>query len=407
MKQEFDFEKEAKIAGAKKALFQAVENNNPYAIVELYKAYKAQGIKVDLNWKNELGYTPLMWSIIEDKSEAFYFLVNQKSLDLNAQDNRGDDALKIAIYYTELTYAKALLGKNSLNVDSVNKSGQTSTLVLLKGRFSDIDFKREILTLLIKRNADLNIKSNQGVSPLHVAFSSANLLGAAVKLVENGASLLIENSFGLKPLDKLLMRFNKIALHYAKTFDISIEQSEYEISSVFSAIIPFLTNNPTEYITSNAYDLVRKDIKIEELNAKFKSNSELNFEHTELFYALFEGRFKNPETDQILENSNAPVTPEEGLTDSLTPGFFVPNATLENLQTANQSDDKENQFLYASGIELRESLNSVNLNRSDSLTATLVLSSSSLQNDDFVDANYNALTSVDPEKLPTSRTKRK
>lgn len=145
--------------------------------------------KLNLNSRDAKGNTPLMHCIQNGFTEFAELLMEEKCVDLDAQNHEGYDALRIACTSKQTPIALRLIEKNA-DVDSKDKDG-VSTLITASFK-GDV----KLVTKLIEYKANITINT-----PQH-----GNALFQAVKYSQNPeiVSLLVAAKANLE--DKILIQ---------------------------------------------------------------------------------------------------------------------------------------------------------------------------------------------------------
>lgn len=146
---------------------------------------------VDINTRDEHGWTPLMISTFNGKEEVAILLI-RSGADVNAKDNSGYGPLHWAAFNGFSDVVKLLVEKRA-NVNAPSKHGLTPLL--------QASTRGHLVTVgqLIAGGADVNIASNDGWTPLHKA--AANGHAEIVKLLlAKGADRDTEYQDGTTPL---------------------------------------------------------------------------------------------------------------------------------------------------------------------------------------------------------------
>jgi ankyrin repeat protein len=151
--------------------------------------------RVEINGHDSSGSTFLITAIVraERNREKVIQLLLEHGADVNARDKKSRAPLYFAVS-GDLTLLKLLLAKGA-RVDEV-RSGRWSAL----HQACTMNTPLENVEFLLKSGADVNARSEDRSTPLHVAA----FLGRAdiVKmLVEHGASLTARDAQGLTPAD--------------------------------------------------------------------------------------------------------------------------------------------------------------------------------------------------------------
>jgi hypothetical protein len=135
--------------------------------------------------------------------DVIKFLLNQKDIDVNLQDNIGRTALSMAAQYNLLAGANLLLEREDVKVDLPDIDRQTPLFIACtEGNLRMVDL------LLMKKGVNPNFKDNSGCTPL------ANICGLnwnrIMKIEEFVESLLshpdtdpcVVDNYGASILDK-------------------------------------------------------------------------------------------------------------------------------------------------------------------------------------------------------------
>lgn len=146
---------------------------------------------VDINTRDEHGWTPLMISTFNGRKEVALLLI-RSGADVNAKDTAGYGPLHWAAFNGFSEVVKLLVEKRA-NVNAVSKHGLTPLLqAATRGHLVTVG-------QLIAGGADVNLASNDGWTPLHKA--AANGHTEVVKLLlAKGAIRSAEYQDGTTPL---------------------------------------------------------------------------------------------------------------------------------------------------------------------------------------------------------------
>ena len=189
------------------ALMIASKNGNEELVRSLISA------KADLNRQDKDGNTALMLSVLNKKNKIVKILIeaganinikNKENKDILSVIRKGYDYLNIIeiicpinskeqnfIDYAkdDINGIKSLLNDKSVNIDAQNKFGDTA---LIKASFNGQD---DIVKILLDANASLNMQDNFG----HTALIDASRQGydkVAKQLIDAKANLNIQNIYG-------------------------------------------------------------------------------------------------------------------------------------------------------------------------------------------------------------------
>jgi uncharacterized protein len=111
-------------------------------------------IKVNLNVRDELGGTPLIWAAEKDEPEIAAELI-AAGAELNTVDNQGATALRHAVRTARLELVEQLI-KAGANVNIADEYGETPLLQAVASG------KLEMAQLLLAHGADISAKTKKG-----------------------------------------------------------------------------------------------------------------------------------------------------------------------------------------------------------------------------------------------------
>ncbi len=143
---------------------------------------------VDVNAKNDVGYSPLHY---ESRVEVAELLI-KAGADVNAKDNRGLTPL----HCTNSVEVAELLIKAGADVNAKDNRGFTPLFSLDTSTNS-----KKIIKLLIKKGADVNAKpNNDGTTLLHVLARNSSANSIIELLIKHGADVNAKDNDGMTPL---------------------------------------------------------------------------------------------------------------------------------------------------------------------------------------------------------------
>jgi ankyrin repeat protein len=148
--------KEKNIMEYKNMMLAESRNGNTEAVKQLLEA------GTDVNAKNNLGDTPLMWAARYGHTETVKLLL-ESSADVNAHNNYGWTALMWAARYGHTETIKFLLEKGA-DVNRENRHGNTALL------FAAHEGSTEMMKLLLEAGADVNATNGEDASVLSYAY---------------------------------------------------------------------------------------------------------------------------------------------------------------------------------------------------------------------------------------------
>ena len=169
----------------------AVANEN-YDILNLLSKREA-----NLEVQNSDGDTPLIKAVREGRKRVLKYLAGNQS-DTNTQVNEGTRPLNVAILKGNLEIIRLLLERNAIS----SKSGMH---ILESARFGFLDLLRGF----VAKGDDINVKADNGESPLHAACESGQLAivrylcvhGALLDLHDNNGNTALHVAVGNGHLD--------------------------------------------------------------------------------------------------------------------------------------------------------------------------------------------------------------
>jgi len=175
-------------------LHYAVRNNH------LEPARKLLQLGANVNAKNSKGETPLHLASYQGNLPMVKLLVSSKAL-IDAKTNHNITPLCQAISFTKMEQVQAKLEiANYLIAHGANVNAKIGTHngTPLFIAIQNADGLTEYVVLLIKAGANVNIKDNNGNTPIYWAASGANK--TLEVLIKAGANVNVENNKGETPL---------------------------------------------------------------------------------------------------------------------------------------------------------------------------------------------------------------
>lgn len=230
----------------------------------------------DLNFSN-YDKSPLAVAINRNNYEIAKLLYN-KGAKINYYDSKGNTPLHVAI--KEKNYFLVdIFTQEREYVNIYNKNSNTPLNFALSNN-SEI----EIIKLLVNRGADVNLKNEYGVSPLHKAI----LLGSpeiVELLVDKGANVNDEKWYGFFPLHDAVMENNvdivKILVHSGAKIDVFNWQNNTPLDLAFQKknieiVRILLAKNTEKIIFENTINIINENYSHEKKLYLIKKLFEMN-----------------------------------------------------------------------------------------------------------------------------------
>lgn len=202
-------------------LIKAIENNNFDEVLDLIKNKDADieilnfnnetpiiiaskfgfnrialllvSLRVNINVKDNLGFSPLIYACINNMVNLVENILgypfkdfDQKKEIIEHKNIYGNNALISACYLACPEIVLSLI-KNRANVNSKNKKGDTPLIAILK---FNSKFRENIVRLLIRNGALVNITNNQSESPIEYAWNSKDFSEITKILIFEGKAIL-------------------------------------------------------------------------------------------------------------------------------------------------------------------------------------------------------------------------
>lgn len=117
----------------------------------------------DLDSIDRCGKTALLWAVSKNKLQSVKMLLEAGS-NPNILSYHDDNPLFISIYEGNLEILNILLQNNNININLKNSKGHNALHVALYNKFFDA------VKLLVNSGIDINIKDNDGFSPLLMTY---------------------------------------------------------------------------------------------------------------------------------------------------------------------------------------------------------------------------------------------
>lgn len=210
----------------------------------------------DVNKADEDGRTALHRAVKAQHLDLARMLI-EAGADIDAKTKDGETALTFALWNEDFDFAEYLVSRGcELNYEYLNtETGQHTTPVIETASWKQYD----LIKMMVKHGADLNLASGNGFTPLNVAVSEgewkmADLLislGAGIKgdksivekslknsrylqkVLELGAPVNVVNDKGFSPLQVAVVNGNYEAVWLLLKYSASITFNEEKLGDMF------------------------------------------------------------------------------------------------------------------------------------------------------------------------------
>ena len=146
-------------------------------------------IGVNVNFVNNKHDTPVLWAARWNHIDTARSLI-RLGADLDHQNDKGSTPLYWAVRYGLKDMVELLIKEGNADVNQMRKLGLVYPVVLA----STLGYS-QIVEVLIRNGADVNVKITGGFTPLHHAAQQGNIDTVAL-LLKHGASVDSETDFG-------------------------------------------------------------------------------------------------------------------------------------------------------------------------------------------------------------------
>lgn len=174
-------------AGSFEDFFRAIRRDDASKLIEL----ALRGF--DMNTRDEADEIPLVMALKLDALKAAEFLASESSVDVNAQNPAGENALMIAALRGHRDIAQILIDRKA----QVNKPGWTPL------HYAATNAGPEgpgLVALMLEHHAYIDAASPNGSTPLMMAARYGDQRSVQV-LLEAGADATLRNQQGLSAMD--------------------------------------------------------------------------------------------------------------------------------------------------------------------------------------------------------------
>lgn len=140
------------------------------------------------------GQRPLHWALMHESGQALDGLLADPRTDVEAENDKGERPLMLAALRGRLAWAQQLVRRGA----QVDPNQGRKTWSALHYACSGPD--QGVSAWLLDQGADINARSDNGSTPLMMAFGYGSLDSAAV-LLQRGADRTLRNDLGLDAWD--------------------------------------------------------------------------------------------------------------------------------------------------------------------------------------------------------------
>lgn len=172
-----------------------MKNWNEIIFSGLSEVEKAIDAGKNVNERDSSG-TALENAARNDQIMSVNYLI-EEGADVKATDSNGYTPLHIAAHASHSQIIKTLLSAGA-DVNALSNGNETP-LFMYAQEYVKRENEEDILEILLEANANLDIPSRHGFTPLHVAISYGNF-DIAIKLISKGANVNTVNCYGDTPL---------------------------------------------------------------------------------------------------------------------------------------------------------------------------------------------------------------
>jgi hypothetical protein len=167
------------------------------------------------------------------------------------------DSLKAAVTYGCIDGVRYHFDKGKINYNA---------FLHLAVKYGHLD----IVKLLVKNGADVNLKNSEGSTPLHIVGGDDEAVRVAEFLIENGANINLKNEYGNTPLHNAVAywRIKTVILFVLNGADINLKDRHgntalhLAVATGYSAMVKFLADNMPNMNLKNRDGQTALDIAI-------------------------------------------------------------------------------------------------------------------------------------------------
>ncbi|XP_046555562.1 serine/threonine-protein phosphatase 6 regulatory ankyrin repeat subunit A-like [Haliotis rubra] len=178
--------------------------------------------RTGVNYRCKYGQTPMMCAVSSGQKEVFDLLVSRKA-DINLRDDNNNSLLHSACQPDNTSILENLLSQLDINIP-----GQHGWTPVMKAA---VNGRKDVYDLLVKENADLKLKDDNGNNLLHLACHGGN-----VSIVKNLLPQFDINSRGgngWTPVMYAVVSGHDILFHLLVSQGVDLSLRDYYDNSVF------------------------------------------------------------------------------------------------------------------------------------------------------------------------------
>jgi ankyrin repeat protein len=148
----------------------------------------------DIEAKNNKGWTPLFIAATRKREDMVKYLL-ARGANIQATDNSDKTILHHLVKLKAQISLIQRFVNCGINLDAKDESGETALLLAVNAR------QKDVITLLLENRADIQVTTNNGVTPLHNAVDQFNVSQSIVTLLlKSGADVTARTMDGKEAL---------------------------------------------------------------------------------------------------------------------------------------------------------------------------------------------------------------
>ena len=182
-----EIELPAKIAPPEISIYKAATDGN----MEQLQRYFAQG--TDVNQADQYSQTPLLLAIQNGRRDVVAVLLDHGA-KINGRDAVGNTPLHQATGQGQRATTPRCSSSRGADVNATNKGGVMPFHIAVAFGFKDL------VTAMLEKHVDVNVRTQDGDTPLSLALGEAKARDVAELLLQHGADVNLKNGRGQTPL---------------------------------------------------------------------------------------------------------------------------------------------------------------------------------------------------------------